>query len=178
MSGVELRRVNKAFGKALAVRDLDLEVHKGEFLALLGPSGCGKTTTLRLIAGFTRPDSGEILIDGEPVTGMGIRDRRVGIVFQSYALFPNMTAFENIAFGLEVRSVPEDTVRSRVNGLLEMIGLPAFLRCHNSFAVNLDHAVSFRRESFLMKDGTVVPISHAYYAAVREEFQKYHSGDL
>ena len=124
MSGVELRRVNKAFGKALAVRDLDLEVRKGEFLALLGPSGCGKTTTLRLIAGFTRPDSGEILIDGEPVTGMGIRDRRVGIVFQSYALFPNMTAFENIAFGLEVRNVPEDAIRSRVTGLLEMIGLP------------------------------------------------------
>jgi putative spermidine/putrescine transport system ATP-binding protein len=123
MSGVELRNVTKAFGKALAVQDLNLSVGKGEFLALVGPSGCGKTTTLRMIAGFTRPDSGEILIDGQSVSALGVRERRVGIVFQSYALFPNMTAFENIAFGLRVRKLPEEEVRSRVFRLLEMVGL-------------------------------------------------------
>lgn len=123
MSGVELRNVTKAFGKAVAVRNLDLAVGKGEFLALLGPSGCGKTTTLRMIAGFTRPDSGEILIDGQPVSSLSVRERRVGIVFQSYALFPNMTAFENIAFGLRVRRMPEEEVRRRVFRLLEMVGL-------------------------------------------------------
>lgn len=123
MSGVELQGVSKAFGKAVALKALDLEVRKGEFLALLGPSGCGKTTTLRLIAGFIRPDEGEIRIDGEPVSNLGIRERRVGIVFQSYALFPNMTAFENIAFGLQVRNLPEERIRSKVGELLEIIGL-------------------------------------------------------
>ncbi len=123
MSGVELRNVTKAFGRTMAVRSLDLAVRKGEFLALLGPSGCGKTTTLRLIAGFTRPDSGEIFIDGQPVSELGVRQRQVGIVFQSYALFPNMTAYENIAFGLHVRKLPETEVRSRVFRLLELIGL-------------------------------------------------------
>jgi ABC-type Fe3+/spermidine/putrescine transport system ATPase subunit len=123
MSGVDLKGVSKSFGRAPAVQSLDLAVARGEFLALLGPSGCGKTTTLRLIAGFIRPDAGEILIDDEPVSNVGIRDRRVGIVFQSYALFPNMTAFENIAFGLRVRNQPEEKIRSKVGGLLEIVGL-------------------------------------------------------
>ena len=123
MTGVELRNVTKAFGRTMAVRSLDMAVRKGEFLALLGPSGCGKTTTLRLIAGFTRPDSGEIFIDGQPVSELGVRQRQVGIVFQSYTLFPNMTAYENIAFGLHVRKLPETEVRTRVFRLLELIGL-------------------------------------------------------
>ena len=88
MAGVELRSVSKRFGKNYAVRDVSLSVGKGEFLSLVGPSGCGKTTTLRLVAGFLSPDEGEVLLDGESMGGVGVRQRQVGIVFQNYALSP------------------------------------------------------------------------------------------
>ena len=123
MSGVELRSVSKKFGKQYAVRDVSLAVDKGEFLSLVGPSGCGKTTTLRLIAGFLKPDEGEIFLGGESMNGVGVRERQVGIVFQNYALFPNLTAFENIAFGLRTRKTPERELRERVEHMLSIVGL-------------------------------------------------------
>ena len=123
MAGVELRSVSKRFGRNYAVRNVSLEVRKGEFLSLVGPSGCGKTTTLRIIAGFLSPDEGEVFLDGEPMRSVGVRKRQVGIVFQNYALFPNLTAFENIAFGLRARRTPEDALRTRVESMLEMVGL-------------------------------------------------------
>ena len=123
MAGVELRSVSKRFGKNYAVRDVSLSVGKGEFLSLVGPSGCGKTTTLRLVAGFLSPDEGEVLLDGESMGGVGVRQRQVGIVFQNYALFPNLTVFENVAFGLRTRKTPEDVLRPTVEQLLSMVGL-------------------------------------------------------
>ncbi len=125
MAGVELRSVSKRFGKQHAVRNVSLEVAPGEFLSLVGPSGCGKTTTLRLVAGFLSPDEGEVFLGGESMTSVGVRQRQVGIVFQNYALFPNLTAFENVAFGLRTRRMPEETLRARVESLLEMVGLAA-----------------------------------------------------
>jgi len=125
MAGVELRSVSKRFGKTYAVRDVSLSVGKGEFLSLVGPSGCGKTTTLRLVAGFLAPDEGDVLLDGDSMQGVSARRRQVGIVFQNYALFPNLTVFENVAFGLRTRKTPEDVLRQKVEELLSMVGLAA-----------------------------------------------------
>ena len=97
---VQLERLTKRYGAAPAVRGIDLEIPPGEFFCLLGPSGCGKTTTLRMIAGFERPSSGRILLDGRDVSGTPPNKRNVNTVFQSYALFSHLTVAENVAFGL------------------------------------------------------------------------------
>ncbi|MGE5591958.1 MAG: ABC transporter ATP-binding protein [Bacillota bacterium] len=120
---IDLVGVTKAFGETEAVRNLHLQVMKGEFLTLLGPSGCGKTTTLRMIAGFEQPNEGTILLDGQPVAGLPPYRRDVNTVFQSYALFPHMTVFENVAFGLSLKRVPRDEVHRRVTEALDMVQL-------------------------------------------------------
>ena len=107
MAFLELNNVRKAFNQSVAVHNFDLQVERGEFVSFLGPSGCGKTTTLRMIAGFETPTSGTILIDGQDVTYRPPNQRNVGMVFQSYALFPNMTVADNIGFGLKVSRQPE-----------------------------------------------------------------------
>jgi putative spermidine/putrescine transport system ATP-binding protein len=117
---ISLRGLTKRFANALAVDGLSLDVRQGELVSLVGGSGCGKTTTLRMIAGFERPDAGEIRFDDRVVNDVPPRRRRVGIVFQSYALFPTMTVAENIAFGLRVARQPAATVRARV---AEMVAL-------------------------------------------------------
>jgi ABC-type Fe3+/spermidine/putrescine transport system ATPase subunit len=109
---VSLRRVSKRFGAATAVDELSLDVGPGELVSLVGGSGCGKTTTLRMIAGFEVPDTGQILFEDRVVNDVPPRRRGVGIVFQSYALFPTMTVGENIAFGLRVARWPEATSAS------------------------------------------------------------------
>jgi ABC-type Fe3+/spermidine/putrescine transport system ATPase subunit len=120
---VELRGCTRDFGRVRAVDALDLTVYEGEFLSLLGPSGCGKTTTLNLIAGFVAPTAGRVLIDGADVTDRPPHVRGLGVVFQSYALFPHMSAFENVAFGLRERRVPESEVRRRVGEALRLVRL-------------------------------------------------------
>src|ERR1051326_1031695 len=120
---ISLREVTKRFGAATAVNALSLDVAPGELVSLVGGSGCGKTTTLRMIAGFERPDAGEILFDGRPVDDVPPRRRGVGIVFQSYALFPTMTIAENIAFGLRVAGWPAAKRRERVGEMVELTRL-------------------------------------------------------
>jgi len=120
---VELDRLTKRFGTAAAVLGLSLAVGRGEFFTLLGPSGCGKTTTLRIVAGLVEPDEGRVLFDGKDVTRWPPWDRNLGMVFQNYALWPHMTVFDNVAFGLVERRVPRDEVRRRVAEALEKVGL-------------------------------------------------------
>ena len=124
MVSVELRDVSKRWeGFELRV---DISVRDGEFLTLLGPSGCGKTTTLRIIAGLERPDTGKVLFSGRDVTELRPYERNIGIVFQDYALFPHMTVFKNIAFGLEMRGLPKEEIRRKVEWALELVGLSGF----------------------------------------------------
>jgi putative spermidine/putrescine transport system ATP-binding protein len=125
MSFLRLDGVQKRFaGGVTAVRDFDLVAARGEFVSFLGPSGCGKTTTLRMIAGFEQPTAGSISIDDRDVTRVPPNQRNVGMVFQSYALFPNMTVADNVAFGLKMRKRSKDDIKRRVSELLELIHLP------------------------------------------------------
>src|SRR5215467_10721349 len=122
---VELLSVSKVYGTAThAVHDLSLRVERGIFLSLLGPSGCGKTTTLRLIAGFEQPTTGNILIRGQDVAGLPPYRRDVNTVFQSYALFPHMSVSDNIGYGLRQQHLGRNEIRRRVGEALEMVRLP------------------------------------------------------
>lgn len=120
---VEFRGVSKSFDSTEALNDLDLEIRPGEFLTLLGPSGCGKTTTLRLLAGFEEPTAGEIWLAGQPVQGLPAFKRPVNTVFQHYALFPHMTVFDNVAFGLRMQKVDEPQIKQRVAKALGLVQL-------------------------------------------------------
>ena len=123
MATVELRGLCRTFGSVVALDHLDLEVHSGEFVSLLGPSGCGKTTALRIIAGFEWPDSGEVLVEGQDVLGQAANKRNMGMVFQAYSLFPNLTAQQNVEFGLRVRKESREKRARRARELLELVGL-------------------------------------------------------
>src|SRR5438445_9320533 len=116
---VRLAGIRKTYGDVVAVDRVDLEIESGEFFTLLGPSGSGKTTTLRLIAGFERPDEGRVELGGADVTNRAPYERDVNTVFQDYALFPHMTVAENIAYGLRVKHVPRGERRRRVEEALE-----------------------------------------------------------
>ncbi|MEX0850857.1 MAG: ABC transporter ATP-binding protein [Gaiellaceae bacterium] len=125
---VELLGVTRRFGEVAAVDAVDLEVRPGEFLSLLGPSGCGKTTTLRLIAGFERPDEGEVRIGGRDVSRLPAYKRNVNTVFQSYALFPHLTVSENVAYGLKQRGLSRTERRARAAEMLELVRLGGYER--------------------------------------------------
>ena len=124
MTFLTLTGIQKRFGASVAVHDFNLSAEKGEFVSFLGPSGCGKTTTLRMIAGFEQPSAGTITVAGKDITDRPPNRRNIGMVFQSYALFPNMTVADNIGFGLKVRKRPKDQIRKRVDELLGLINLP------------------------------------------------------
>lgn len=126
MGFLTLERVSKEFGTFTAVNDVTLEIEKGEFVSLLGPSGCGKTTTLQMIAGLVEPTQGRIFLDGRDITREKPNRRGLGVVFQSYALFPHMTVAENVAFGLEMRRVPRAERAERVREALSLVQLSAF----------------------------------------------------
>jgi iron(III) transport system ATP-binding protein len=125
-SEVGLERVGKRYGEVWAVREVSLTILPGEFFTLLGPSGCGKTTLLRMIAGFARPDSGRILVDGEPIDHVPPWKRDVGLVFQHYALWPHLTVYENVAFGLRERKLPRLEIAAKVAAALSQVGLEGF----------------------------------------------------
>jgi putative spermidine/putrescine transport system ATP-binding protein len=125
MSEIALTGVSKRFGQVRALDDVTLEVAEGELLTLLGPSGCGKTTLLRVVAGLEQPDNGRVLIGGVDVTDRPTRERPIGLVFQSYALFPNLTVRQNVSFPLDVRGRPAAEIAGRVDELLELVRLTA-----------------------------------------------------
>ena len=120
---IEINHISKSFGDKCILNDISLFVKRGEFLTLLGPSGCGKTTLLRIIAGFGSADSGTVLINGEDITNVPPHERPVNTVFQRYALFPHLDVYENIAFGLKLRKVPEDEIDRRVRKALRMVSM-------------------------------------------------------
>ncbi len=123
MEGLSLKGINKTFGKVHAVQNVSKDIHSGEFFTLLGPSGCGKTTLLRMIAGLELQDSGRIILDGKDITGLPAIKRHINTVFQSYALFPHLNIFDNVAFGLRSRKIPGADVNHRVKDTLEMLEL-------------------------------------------------------
>ena len=125
---VSLRDIVVEFDGQRILDGLNLDIHDKEFVTLLGPSGCGKTTTLRLIAGFLEPSSGKVLLKGEDITGVPPYKRPVNTVFQKYALFPHLNVFENVAFGLRLKKMDEDTIRRKVRDMLEVVGLKGFER--------------------------------------------------
>ena len=124
MTFLQLNNLQKSYGANAVVKQFDLSIERGEFITFLGPSGCGKTTTLRMVAGFETPSAGEIRIDGKDVTHVAASRRNIGMVFQSYALFPNMTVADNVGFGLKVAGRPATEIKARVDEMLEMIKLP------------------------------------------------------
>ncbi|WEZ86146.1 ABC transporter ATP-binding protein (plasmid) [Rhizobium sp. 32-5/1] len=125
---LHLSQITKRFGRHEVVSDLDLEVRKGEFISVLGPSGCGKTTALRMIAGFEHPTTGRILIDGRDVSRLRPDQRNLGMVFQSYALFPNMSVAANVGFGLKIAAMADRNIQRRVAEMLELVGLTGLER--------------------------------------------------
>ena len=127
-TAVELRALRRQFGATKALDGLDLTLHPGELVALLGPSGCGKTTALRVLAGFETVDSGEVTVDGKDVTSIPAQRRDMGMVFQSYSLFPNLSALDNVAFGLRMRKRPGPVRRDKSAELLDMVGLSQHAR--------------------------------------------------
>ena len=126
MSFLSLRNLSRTFGSTRAVADVSLDVAQGEFFGLLGPSGCGKTTTLRMIAGLEKPDSGSIEFQGADITNLPPERRGFGMVFQNYALFPHLNVFENVAFGLRARHKTRAEMDERVTSALELVQLPGY----------------------------------------------------
>ncbi len=123
MPALRLERIVKRYGKVKAVDDLSLEVQEGELLTLLGPSGCGKTTVLRCVSGFVRPDDGQIYLGDRKITEIPTEKRRIGLVFQNYALWPHMTVFDNLAFGLQIKRLTKDVIKQKVEGSLALVQL-------------------------------------------------------
>jgi multiple sugar transport system ATP-binding protein len=128
MSGVTLKNLTKAFKEVVAVNDLNLDIRDKEFMVLVGPSGCGKTTALRMIAGLEEATEGEILIGSRLVNDVSPKDRDIAMVFQNYALYPHMTVFDNMAFGLKLRKVPRAEIQRRVDEVAKMLGLDTLLQ--------------------------------------------------
>ena len=123
MKSIELRQINHYYGKDQALENINLTIEEGEFFTLLGPSGCGKTTILRILGGFITPSSGNIFVGDKDITNLGPEKRNMGTVFQNYALFPNMTVEENVAYGLKIKKLPKNTIKEKCDFYLELAGL-------------------------------------------------------
>src|SRR5215471_7794178 len=159
MAAIRITGLTKRFGNVTAVRDLDLDIADREFLVLLGPSGAGKTTTLRCVAGVEKPDAGEILFDGQPVDRASPAERDVAFVFQTYALYPRKTVFENIAFPLEARRIPRPQIEAAVHKTAEKLHIthllgrrPAQLSGGEQQRVALGRAMVRQPRAFLMDE--------------------------
>ena len=126
MSHIKIEHVSRHFGDNVALADVNLAVREGEFFSLLGPSGCGKTTLLNIIAGFLDETSGTVYIDGKDVSNLPPHQRNIGMVFQNYALFPHLSVFDNVAYGLKIRKLPKKEIEKRVHDALSLVQLSAF----------------------------------------------------
>lgn len=149
---LELRNLTKEFGngneKVVAVNELSLTINPGEFVTLLGPSGCGKTTALRMVAGFESPTSGQVLLDGEDLSALTPDRRPMGMVFQSYALFPHMTVFDNVAYGLKVKKFSTAQIKKEVNEILDSMNLAHLTnRAPNQLSGGQQQRVALDRKS-------------------------------
>ena len=172
-----LTGIRKTFGAEAVVKDFNLKVERGELVTFLGPSGCGKTTTLRMIAGFETPTEGSIRIDGRDVTHLSARRRAIGMVFQAYALFPNMTVERNIAFGLKVAGKPASEIKARVDEMLALIKLsdlagrfPHQLSGGQQQRVSLARALAIDPEIVFL-DESFSQLDHVTSRALRRDFR-------
>jgi putative spermidine/putrescine transport system ATP-binding protein len=175
---VELQGVTRRFADTVAVDGLDLTVREGQFVALLGPSGCGKTTTLRMIAGYVEPSVGRILLVGTDATKLPAERRNIGMVFQNYALFPHLTVEKNVAFGLQMRKLGRDEIRTRVREALDLVGLvglarrrPAELSGGQQQRVALARAVAIR-PAVLLLDEPLSNLDEQLRAQMRRELRR------
>ena len=170
----------KEFAGVAAVDGIDLDVKPGEFVSLLGPSGCGKTTTLRMIAGLEQVDEGEIRIDGADVTDLPPQRRQLGMVFQNYALFPNLTAFENVAYALRVRRRPRTEITARVNEMLDLVHLSDAARKYpHELSGGMQQRVALARAlaispSLLLLDEPLSALDAAIRESLRAELRRLH----
>jgi len=178
---VELHGLRRVFGDVVALDGIDVDIRSGEFLALLGPSGCGKTTALRLVAGFDRPTSGRVLVGDKDMTSVPPNRREIGMVFQAYSLFPNMTAERNVEFGLKIRKQGRDDRRLRVGELLELVGLGhAAKRYPHQLSGGMQQRIALARAlaiapSVLLLDEPLSALDAKVRVQLREEIRRIQS---
>ena len=181
MAYVELQDLHRVFGDVVALDGISLSLERGEFVSLLGPSGCGKTTALRLVAGFDRPDRGRIVVDGKDMTRVPPNRRDMGMVFQAYSLFPNMTAERNVQFGLRVRGVTREERARKVAGLLELVGLgQAATRYPHQLSGGMQQRVALARAlaiepRMLLLDEPLSALDAKVRVQLREEIRRIQS---
>ncbi|AJY47299.1 ABC transporter ATP-binding protein [Martelella endophytica] len=178
MANLTVRQVNKSYSGRPVLKNIDAELKSGELVTLLGPSGCGKTTLLRIIAGLENTDSGEILLDGTDIAGLAANRRNMGMVFQAYSLFPNMTAAENVGFGLTVRGQGSTRIKARVGELLDLVGLTDFAHSYpHQMSGGMQQRVALARAlaiepSLLLLDEPLSALDAKVRVQLREEIHR------